>query len=215
MEKLRSTIAEHGRWVLLTEFVDRVEAYQENDFSTAIENAKALLESIGKEICQDKGVELGTQATTNEILKGAFKGLGLGNSEIVSVVSRSLGAIGQKVGELRNEICATPHGMTLEQLKERNGKVDRLTRDFLLDSTAAVSVFLIGAYEQQKQGKSEERLDYDKASDFNDYFDDLYGEVEIGNYSYSASEILYNVDYNAYRTEHDAFMAEPEQEETP
>lgn len=45
MEKLRATIAEHGRWVPLTDFVNRVEAFQETDFSSAIENAKALLET--------------------------------------------------------------------------------------------------------------------------------------------------------------------------
>ncbi len=33
------------------------------------------------------------------------------------------------------------------------------------------------------------------------------GEFEMGEYSYSASEILYNVDYQAYETEQKAFTA--------
>ncbi len=41
--------------------------------------------------------------------------------------------------------------------------------------------------------------------DFNDFWDDTYGEFGMGEYSYPASEILYNVDYPAYITEQKAF----------
>jgi len=51
MEKLRSTLAQYSRWQGLAMYVDRMEVHLETDFSISVENAKALLESIGKEIC--------------------------------------------------------------------------------------------------------------------------------------------------------------------
>ena len=41
---------------------------------------------------------------------------------------------------------------------------------------------------------------------FNDSWDDAYGEFEMGAYSYPASEILFNVDLNAYETESQDFI---------
>jgi len=65
MERLRKVTEQYGRWSELATYIDRIDAHASNDFSHAIENAKALLETIGKEICNAKGVELGeTQAST-------------------------------------------------------------------------------------------------------------------------------------------------------
>lgn len=213
MEKLRETIAQYSRWQELSIYIDRMEGHLETDFSISIENAKALLESIGKEICCAKGITLGSAPSINAVLKKAFLALGYSNEDLVNKVSGSLANIGQELGNLRNEISPTSHGKSLEELRERNNKVDFLTREFLIDSTLIVAVFLIRAFEERKNESGvknqsaieEDPLNYEEAEDFNNFWDDSFGEFDMGDYSYTASEILYNVDFQAYRTEYKSF----------
>ena len=150
MEKLRATIEQYGRWKELGQYIDRMEGHLESDFSVSVENAKALLESIGKEICSAKSVELAASSSINGVLKAAFLALGYSNENLVNQVSRSLANIGGEIGNLRNEISPTSHGKSLDELRDRNNKVDALTRGFLIDSTLVVAVFLIRAFEERK-----------------------------------------------------------------
>ncbi len=50
-----------------------------------------------------------------------------------------------------------------------------------------------------------DQVAYDASPEFNEFWDDLYGEFAMGDYSYPASEVLYNVDYSAYKVEQKAF----------
>lgn len=222
MEKLRATIEQYSRWKALELYIDRMEGHLESDFSISVENAKALLESIGKEICTVKAVELGTSPSINKVLNRAFVALGYSNNDLVNRVSGSLANIGQELGNLRNEISPTSHGKSLDELQERNNKVDLLTRDFLIDSTLIVAVFLIRAFEEGKisevvatEGTAENAaINYDEAEDFNNFWDESFGEFEMGDYSFTASEILFGLDYPAYETEYKAFRElEPEEPE--
>ena len=222
MEKLRATIEQYGRWKELVQYIDRMEGHLESDFSVSVENAKALLESIGKEICSTKNVELPASPSINAVLKKAFCALGYSNDDLVNKVSGSLANIGQELGKLRNEISPTSHGKSLDELRDRNNKVDALTREFLIDSTLVVAVFLIRAFEERKdaavwvasdKASEDTLLKYDESENFNTFWDDAFGEFGMGDYSYAASEILFNVDYKAYETEYQAFKeSEPEVE---
>jgi len=208
MERLRYVINQYGNWSELTIYADRIEAYRAADFSHSLENAKALLETIGKEICSCKGVTLEGTPSTNSILKKAFSAIGYSGDNMVTRISSSLATIGQQIGELRNNIGTTAHGRSLEELRERNNTVDELTREFLLDSTVIVACFLIRAFENNAQIISSPDVDqvaYDASPEFNEFWDDLYGEFAMGDYSYPASEVLYNVDYSAYKVEQTAF----------
>jgi hypothetical protein len=214
LQKLRLTIEQYHRWQVLSLYIDRMEAHLESDFSIAIENAKALLESIGKEICSVKAIELGSTPSINAVLKKAFNSLGYTNTNLVSQVSGSLANIGQEIGNLRNDISPTSHGKSLEELRERNNKVDALTREFLIDSTLVIAVFLIRAFESRvniievhlEPEKENAALIYDEAEDFNNYWDESFGEFLMGDYSYTASEILFGLDAQAYQAEHGNFL---------
>lgn len=207
--RLKKVIEQYGRWSELTIYTDRIEAHASTDFSHAIENAKALLETIGKEICNSKGVEVEATASVNNVLKNAFFAIGYPRSGMVSQISSALATIGHQIGELRNDIGTTSHGKALEELKERNNKVDELTRGFLIDTTVIVASFLIRAFENENPRSKKETVEaellYTDNEPFNDFWDDSYGEFEMGAYSFPASEILFNVDYEAYMTEHHAF----------
>jgi len=58
MERLKKVIEQYGRWSELITYTDQIDAHISTDFSHAIENAKALLETIGKEICNSKGITI-------------------------------------------------------------------------------------------------------------------------------------------------------------
>jgi Abortive infection C-terminus len=213
MEKLKKVIEQYGRWSALAVYIGRIEAHIESDFSHSLENAKALLETIGKEICNSKGLILSDTSKINGVLKNAFTALGYPSDGLITQISTSLATIGQKVGDLRNVIGVTSHGKSLEELRERNNSVDLLTKEFLIDSVVIVSCFLIRAFESQyprviieHEGEEENELEYLNSTDFNDYWDESYGEFEMGDYSYTASEILYNVDKQAYLNEYNAFI---------
>ncbi len=213
MEKLRATLTQYNRWQTLEIYIERMEGHLETDFSISVENAKALLESIGKEICDAKGVALGNTPSINAVLKKAFVALGYTAEELVTQMSGSLANIGQLIGNLRNEISPTSHGKSLEELKYRNDKVDLLTREFLIDSTLVVAVFLIRAFEEREgtltiAGGSENHaaFDYKANENFNTFWDDNFGEFAMGEYSYPASEILFNMELEAYQMESKAFL---------
>ena len=220
MEKLRTTLAQYPRWQTVGMYVDRMEAHLETDFSLAVENAKALLESIGKEICNAKNVVLVAAPSINVVLKKAFTALDYNAEHLVTQVSSSLATIGQMVGNLRNEISPTSHGKSLAELSDRNNKVDLLTRDFLIDSTLVVAVFLIRAFEERNgdvtapaagAGAADAAPEYDDQEDFNSFWDDSFGEFSMGQYSYPASEILFRVDLQAYQAEYKDFMESEQQ----
>ncbi|MTI56421.1 abortive infection family protein [Geosporobacter ferrireducens] len=209
MEKLKKVLEQYGRWSELKTYLDRIEAHIHTDFSHSLENAKALLETISKEICCSKEIEIEAATSINNVLKKAFTAIGYTSSSLVTQVSSALATIGQQIGELRNEIGVTSHGKSLEELKERNNKVDELTKEFLIDTTEIVACFLIRTFENEnprlKSETVESKLLYIENEDFNEFWDNAYGEFGMGDYSYTASEILYHVDYPAYLTEHKAF----------
>ena len=209
MERLKNVIEHYGRWAELTTYIDRIELNKSTDFSQAIENAKALLETIGKEICNSKGLELEATASINSILKRAFTVIGYKSSSLIVQISSALATIGQNIGEVRNVVGTTSHGKSLEDLKERNSKIDYLTREFLIASTVIVASFLIRAFENENPRRKTETVQtellYIDNEQFNEFWDDSFGEFKMGNYSFSASEILFNVDPKAYLTELQVF----------
>jgi len=217
MDKLKKVIEQYGRWSALTTYTERIETYLDTDFSQALENSKAILEAIGKEICSAKGVALDCNASINAVMKKAFQALGYNTSDLVLQLSSALATIGQKMGDLRNEIGSTAHGRPLGELQGRNAGVDDLTREFLIDTTVIVSCFLIRTFENEAPRISllskEPVVSYEENESFNDFWDETYGDFEMGDYSYTASEILYHVDYPAYLTENKAYSESKEGDE--
>ncbi|WP_421753050.1 abortive infection family protein [Croceimicrobium sp.] len=214
MNKLKTVIEEYRDWAGLSTYIDRIETHIEIDFSHSLENAKALLESVGKEICKKNNVELGINPSVNSVLKKCFSSMGYANGTLVNQVSSALATIAQQVGELRNDIGLTSHGKSLDEIKLRNSKVDVLTREFLIDTVETVCIFIIRNYESKKEKKiaeqMEDTLDYWEAEDFNEFWDDAFGEFSMGDYSYTASDILFNVDKQAYVNEYKVFTENEE-----
>jgi hypothetical protein len=206
MQRLNKVIAQYGRWSGLEDYTKRIEAQASVDFSLAVDNAKSLLETICKEICTIKGIELSSRPDISTVLKKAFMAMGYTGSDLVTQISTSLANIGKHVGQLRNEIGVISHGKSLNELKARNDRVDELTKEFLIDSVVVVACFLIKSFEAgDPRVKSVQPIAYADNEKFNDFWDDSFGEFAMGEYAYQASEILYSVDYKAYETESKAY----------
>ncbi|MDP7221971.1 MAG: abortive infection family protein [Alphaproteobacteria bacterium] len=211
MDKLRGVIEQHSRWQDLDLYVERIETFVYTDFSSALENAKSMLETIAREICDDRKVTVTKRSGVNGLVKLACSALGYTGDHHVTQISSALATIGQQMGNLRTRIGVTAHGKTLDQLKERNNLVDDFTRELLIDSTEIIACFLIRGFEVDhgQPAVAEEaelkQADYMKNTEFNDFWDDGFGEFTMGDYVYPASEILFNVDVKAYTTEFDAY----------
>ena len=209
MHRLNKVIEQYGRWSGLTIYTERIEGHLESDFSQSLENAKSLIETICKEICELKGVEIEATASINHVLKKAFKAIGYPSSTSVTQISSSLITIGQQMGTLRNEIGSTSHGKSLDELRERNSKVDEMTKELLIDTTVIIASFLIRNFENENPrhsgGSLVQKVQYSNNQEFNDFWDEVYGEFTMDYYSYPASEILFYTDNKVYLTELKAF----------
>ncbi|MCW1734261.1 abortive infection family protein [Anaerorudis cellulosivorans] len=210
MKKLKKVIEQYGRWAVLSIYVERIETYIESDFSLCVENSKALLESIAKQICKEKGVVLIGNESINKLVKISFEAIGFEKRDPINTIATSLSAIAQQIGNLRTSIGSTSHGKSLDELERRNQNMDFLTNEFLISSIEIVSCFLIRNFENENPRKPaesvDETLDYYEAEEFNEFWDNLFGEFEMGDYSYPASEILFYVDNQVYKNEYNAFI---------
>lgn len=217
MKKLKKVIEQYGRWSVYSMYVDRIEAHVDSDFSICVENSKSLIEGISKQICKEKGISIATDEPFNRLVKTAFSAIGYLPGEHLNVISGSLSAIAQQLGNLRTALGSTSHGKTIEELTSRNETLDSLTKEFLIDTVEILTSFLIRNFENENPRKPkeslEDTLDYWEAEEFNDFWDDSFGEFQMGNYSYAASEILFNVDKQAYINEYNAFSASETTEE--
>lgn len=217
MNKLKKVIEQYGRWAVYSMYVDRIEAHVDSDFSICIENSKSLIEGISKQICKEKGIAIASDEPFNRLVKTAFSAIGYLPGEHLNVISGSLSAIAQQLGNLRTALGSTSHGKTIEELSLRNDTLNLLSKEFLIDTVEILTCFLIRNFENENPRKKveplEETLDYWEAEEFNEFWDESFGEFEMGNYAYSASEILFNVDKQAYINEYNAFSASETTEE--
>jgi hypothetical protein len=216
MNKLKNVIEQYGRWAEYSMYTDRIEAHLDSDFSLCIENSKSLIEGISKQICQEKEVDLSGTENFNKLVKKAFDAIGYGREECINIIGGSLSAIAHQLGNLRTAVGATSHGMTSDELRKRNDSLDSIAKEFLIDAIEMIACFLIRNFENENPRKiadnNEELLPFEGAQDFNEFWDELFGEFEMGDYSYMASEVLYNVDYNAYINEYNGYKESQELE---
>jgi len=201
MDKLKTIIEQYSRWQPLSEYIERIEGFQHKDFSICLENAKSLLESIAKEICNQRNQPLDNDESISKLLGLSFGCLGYHSTDTTRQIGQAIANIGQQMGNFRNEIGKISHGRTMDELRNREDVVNTLTGDFLLLSTEIVSCFLIEAFETDNPLVTKElEIDFDENSEFNNYWDDLYGSFRMtDDLTYSASEVLYYVDREAYK----------------
>src|SRR5437588_11459996 len=102
MEKLREIIGTYAQWQSLEDYVNRIEGYREEDCPLCVENAKAMLEAVAKEICTHRNKDFGKQDGTGKILKLAFASLGYDDTNTVQQIAGAIANVGHQMSLLRN-----------------------------------------------------------------------------------------------------------------
>jgi hypothetical protein len=220
MDRLRQIITQYSRWKGLEEYCIRIDGYMHTDFPIAVENSKALLESICKTILHEKQVEIDTNDSMQKLMKKAVGVFDAEHSAQLKQIGTSLVNLSKNLAEVRNSVARVSHGQHLDALGEE--VLDAITGAFLVNSTESIACFLIEFYEQVfPRKKSEPVLRLEDHQAFNDYLDEeAFEPVQVMRaggelaYEYNASEVLFSVEPRAYLTELDSFR-ESEGAETP
>lgn len=207
MDRLKTILEKYSRWQPCSMYIERIIGFRNTDFSVCVENAKSLLETIAKEICQQRGQQLENNESVGKLLGLSFGCLGYTKTDTIRQIGTSIANIATQMGNFRNEVGNTAHGKTLSELSQRDHSIAGLSGDFLINATELVSCFLIEAFETDNPiAVPDGSMDLSDNEDFNEYWDSLYGEFKMTeDYTYPASEILFNVDIEAYKTELNAF----------
>ncbi len=213
MERLKLILEKYSRWQSYGEYVERILLTKEEDFSVCVENAKSLIEGIAKEICNLKKQPLASNESMGRLLSLSFGCLGFHPSNTIRQIAQSVSNIGQQMGIYRNEIGSISHGRTIKELEDRKLQVDSYTSDFLLSSVENLCSFLIEAFETEYPlPQIEPDINYDDEIDFNNYWDEMFAEYKMNDYSFTPSEVLYSCDPKAYKVELNNFKLIPPDE---
>ncbi|MEM7028194.1 MAG: abortive infection family protein [Chloroflexota bacterium] len=210
MDRLKEVIQEHSRWEDLEIYPQRIETFLDSDFMVAIENGKALLETICKTILDEQKQTYTNNDNVNKLTRNTLLALGLvGDKQIAGFGNGLISAL-QNLGELRNRIGDASHGRSL--VDKRNNKLELLSAYFLVNAVEIIACFLIEYYELEFPRKTEqEEATYDDFRPFNDYFDDLHGTVPVADYDFLASEILFTLDSTAYDSEYQQYLEQSDE----
>lgn len=209
MEKLKIVIQNYGRWAGLEKSCTQIETFLDSSFPIAIEGSKALIESICKTILKEQRMEFSSSINTQQLMTETINVLAFTKySDQLKQFGRSFVNIIKNLAEIRNDIALISHGASVDELD--HPKIDQISTSFLLNSIETIACFLIEYYELEFTKRLEKRAerapDYDDFEEFNLHFDETYGDVTIAEYQYPSSEVLFNLDSTAYKTEYQKFL---------
>jgi hypothetical protein len=169
----------------------------------AFDLARTLVESACKTILTDRKIPFGSDdelpklfkavTTTLPFLPKAASGEGEGRKSLAQTISGLHTAL-QGICELRNSYGFASHGADGPRPLMESAQA-------LLAAQAADAIigFLHRAHRQDQTALPAMRLEFLDNEGFNDFVDDIHDPVEIFDLQYRPSEVLFNVDLDAYR----------------
>jgi len=106
------------------------------------------------------------------------------------------------MAEFRNEYTETGHGQSVYVIDKNRKSVTAATIAFITSVVEQTAVFLITVYEEEYPKTIQSKIRFEDNVEFNNKFDENQELIEIGQYGpYTPSEILFNIDQQAYITE--------------
>lgn len=207
MQLLHEICQQQSKWKPLEDYILRIETYPDNG-PMVVDNCKCIIESICKTILEDLGVDKSQHKTKiHELAKQTIEKLGCisKSGELVSALINTA----QKIGEFRNEYTETGHGQSVYALEENRKNVAGATITFLIAIIEQTALFLIAIYQNEYPQHIQKQLLYENNPEFNEEFDELIEPIQIDRYGpYSPSELLFNIDIDAYRTALSNYLAD-------
>lgn len=183
--------------------LEDIESCLEDNPNKAIESSRGLLDSICKTVLGDLGISTDNILDSSVLVKETLRNLPFmkevqkRDSDSVKKIVNSLGTIAQGASELRNKYSFASHGMDIES-EQCPAFFAKLT----FEAVKTIGNFITELHSKTTPIESRKRINYEDYEEFNEWFDDIYGDVNIGkNYKFRSSEALYNNDKEAYKEE--------------
>ncbi|MBU0613929.1 hypothetical protein KJ766_01420 [Patescibacteria group bacterium] len=200
MQALKELCNQYSKWKPLEDYILRVETYSDNGPLIA-DNCKCIVESVCKTILEDLRIPKEEHKTKlHELAKQTVERLGCINKSPGLIAAFTNTA--QKLAEFRNEYTETGHGQSVYAVDENRKKVTATTIAFLVAIIEQTALYLITVYQDEYPQHIQSQLRYEDSPEFNADFDDQNEVIVIGQYGpYSPSEVLFNIDEIAYKTE--------------
>jgi len=198
MDGARELLTLYPGAILLEQQVKAVEDSIAENPGLAPDLAKAIIETVCKTVLKDKDISISPDMSCPKLLKETLKSLRITlpedeKDESLRKTVGSLGGLVQGICELRNKGGIGSHG------KDAYSESIELTHACLAARAADAIVNFIFKIHKAYPLESSARIHYGEQTDFNEYVDELHEIVRIFDYEYKPSEVLFSVDYEAYR----------------
>ncbi|WP_298944084.1 abortive infection family protein [uncultured Psychromonas sp.] len=185
----------------LIEQKERLEAAaRKTDAPLCLDLSKAFLETVFKTILNDRVEGVNQNEEFGPLYKQVKNNVEFSrNDDINNLLSLLAGQIVNVTGQLRNRYGAASHGDD----GYRDNPIDMPSAEFIMSSVDGLASCLYTKHKDTVVAESAQRMNYVDFSDFNEWFDDqndikiLMGEDSF--FSFSASQILFDQDIEAYR----------------
>lgn len=180
-------------------FIDKIEVIEncmQSNPSLCVETCKSLIEGICKSILSNKGINYKKDIDFHVLVKQTIESIINVEERFrsdLAELGRRISAVSQKLGNLRDNAGFASHGLDI-----LNPGLTETVSIFSCKITDTIGGFILSSYANNRSINRDQRIHYSECSGFNIFFDDL-NPITMGYISLSASEALYQQDYEAYK----------------
>jgi len=182
------------------EYIVDIENSLDGNTNKAIELSKALLDSICKTVLRDLGKDFDKGWNTPKLVKETLNNLPFLNTlktKDIDASKKIIGAIitlSHGICEFRNNYSFATHGLDIHEEYS-----ERLYAQLVFDAVKTVGNFILEIHTNLTPISYKERIHYEDYMDFNNWYDEINGDVILGTLKFSASRTLFNNDIEAYK----------------
>ncbi|HOH97178.1 MAG TPA: abortive infection family protein [Candidatus Cloacimonadota bacterium] len=205
--------------VHLERIVSALEQALTENHGLAFDLSKSLIETACKTIIKDRGQEYSANADLPHLIRSAMDLVCIipedvdDSNEAQKSLRKTVNGIMtsiQGICELRRLFGEASHG--------RDAYFSQIERDHALMVARSADVIVNYLFRMHKAtpiGLRNQRMYYGRNSSFNDWIDDQNDAVKIFDFRYKPSEVLFNIDHDAYRDLLIEFESDGSLEENP
>jgi hypothetical protein len=180
-------------------FNSHIEVIESNVYSNptlCVETCKSLIEGICKTILTNKNIEYQNTITFNVLVQNTISAI-INDDDVfrtdLTELGRRIASVSQKLGEIRNNVGFVSHGMDV-----LNPRLTETVSVFASKITDNIGGFILRCYHNNRNLALEQRIHYEDCLPFNESFDNE-NPLTIGVIVLSASHVLFQQDYEAYK----------------
>jgi hypothetical protein len=196
MQWIKENIDQSPSFAPYQEAIGLIEQTVTSNPTLCVETCKSLVEGICKTILTNKNIpyaaDISFQGLTRQTIESIIN-LDDGFREDLAELGRRIASVAQKLAEIRNNNGFAGHGMDV-----LNPRLTETVSLFAYKITDTVAGFILNCYINNRAVNTDHRIHYKDCFAFNEYFDDL-NPMQVGVVRISASEALFNQDYEAYK----------------